>query len=924
MAEHEVSADESLAAATGATGVTTKSLLAGFQPSERPSLLELHEDGPREAAANHNKAKAQRISFAVKDRTGNMTPSFEQLMQALVFQQESIHVQQLHLQEMSYNLEQVLPAEKHGMVHHHSFDSAHSHHSGRTRLVGTGGAESHQEASHLQVHQSLTGAVANPMQRVRLGATHRNPSSQAHNGVSTTRKSFVSEAGFRSFQSVSSFPSVDSPPNFEFLSERNAKDDATSAKEEPLHAVHHGLGLPVNHTLNPSSSQPPGMQMQQARSLNSHVALETIGGERSTTTSVALMQQPPLRVSRSRAGPGLPRADMRYRTQQTSASTDKSTGTDWLHREEPASAEDADVLAVTLALGQGDAETMDSVLKMATRIKTRLGVVGQDSKVTAVRVHKTLRRLGVRRYSLQECETFLHAIACTDCSQTIAYVGETFSDTVVLSYKHFATVILMQPEELVANFKEPEIQEMMLTVREVFMSGDANKLVAELTQVKVDDLVQPHRVDRLADWMEPVVSVVIVLNSITIGLQANEQAHANDVNNMDNMDLWFWVDAAYTFFFLAELLLKSYIWGCRWFVRGSSKCWNVFDSLLVILGLLDMMINTFWEAQEGTAFFSVMRIVRLTRLARLFRVFRMKHMKELSLMLMGVIAGMRTLLWAIVLLFSAVYILGVFATLSVGGKPPPTMDVDLYASVPVSMFTVYRCLMNDCMDEQGRPIVYLYAEEFGAPFALGYIASTTVIVFGVFNLIFAIYIESTLAAAKSQRKMDNRESVRVARLTRELLKKFAMAQTLMNQQDPESRETFGDSKEYRQKMRRSSHIGMEIHSTGELLISRELFLLVLKDPEVQVYLDSLDISPDRTHLFDILDADGSGDIEAAELIRGLLRIRGEAKKSDVVANLLAVRAAQDMLRRMERQQQEFQAVALEAIATGQNHHNIHF
>jgi len=221
----------------------------------------------------------------------------------------------------------------------------------------------------------------------------------------------------------------------------------------------------------------------------------------------------------------------------------------------------------------------------------------------------------------------------------------------------------------------------------------------------------------------------------------------------------------------------------------------------------------------------------------------------------------------------------------------------------MAMFTVYRCLLADCNDEGGRSLVYMYADAFGAPFILGYVASTTFVVFGVFNLIFAIYIESTLAAAKCQRKMDRNESIRVARLARELLKKFAMAQTLLFQHDPDCRELYADSKEFRMKMRGATH-GMQIKSAGDLLISRDTFTLALRDPEVQHLLDALDISSDRMHLFEILDADDSGDVEASELIRGLLRVRGEAKKSDVVANLLAVRAAQHMIRKVEHLQQE--------------------
>mmetsp|Transcript_17000 Transcript_17000/g.38150 ORF Transcript_17000/g.38150 Transcript_17000/m.38150 type:complete len:318 (-) Transcript_17000:66-1019(-) len=281
----------------------------------------------------------------------------------------------------------------------------------------------------------------------------------------------------------------------------------------------------------------------------------------------------------------------------------------------------------------------------------------------------------------------------------------------------------------------------------------------------------------------------------------------------------------------------------------------------------------------------------------------MKQMKELSLMLTGVVAGMRTLLWAIILLFFAVYVLGIFATSTLRDKAPPELDIDFFDSVPMAMFTVFRCLMGDCQDQAGRPLVYLYGEEFGASFVLCYLAATIFVVFGVFNLIFAIYIESTLAAAKMQRKVDRKESIRIARMTRELLKKFALAQNVLEKQDEQNRETYGDTKEFRQLMRRSSQC-VEINDDS-FLISRDLFTQVLKDPEVQTLMDALDISADRTHLFDILDADGSGDIEAAELIQGLLKVRGEAKKSDVVANLLAVRATQNMIRKLGQDAADF-------------------
>jgi len=444
--------------------------------------------------------------------------------------------------------------------------------------------------------------------------------------------------------------------------------------------------------------------------------------------------------------------------------------------------------------------------------------------------------------------------------------------------------------------------DMALACREILVAGDANRLVAELTQVNVDEIAQRAHVDTLSAYLEPVMTFVIFLNSITIGFTANEDV-AGGSQSPDGF--WFWIDAAFTAIFFVEYLLRTAVRGAPWKAHGHEFYWNIFDAFLVVLGVLDIILTLVWEANHATGIFGVIRLVRLARLSRLFRVFRAKHLRELLLMVKGMLAGMRTLLWAILLLLFTVYVLGIFATKTLGGRPPETSDEDLFVSVPLAMFTVFRCLMGDCEDKDGRPIVYMYYQENGFAFVVVYVLSTVMVVFGLFNLIFAIYIETTLAAAKQQHKMDRKESVRIARHTRELLKKFALAQTLLENQDPDKRDTYGDTKEFAMSMMRSAYAA-EVNE-GRFEVSRELFELVLKDPEVQTLLDALDISPDRTHLFDILDADCSGAIEPAELIQGLLQVRGEAKKSDVVANLLAVRAVQQMLRNLEKEHGEFRA-----------------
>lgn len=63
-------------------------------------------------------------------------------------------------------------------------------------------------------------------------------------------------------------------------------------------------------------------------------------------------------------------------------------------------------------------------------------------------------------------------------------------------------------------------------------------------------------------------------------------------------------------------------------------------------------------------------------------------------------------------------------------------------------------------------------------------------------------------------------------------------------------------------------------------------------------MDDLDLPPDRANLFEVIDADGSGTLKVSELVQGLLKVRGELKKSDVVATSLAIQSLQELILEM--------------------------
>ena len=126
---------------------------------------------------------------------------------------------------------------------------------------------------------------------------------------------------------------------------------------------------------------------------------------------------------------------------------------------------------------------------------------------------------------------------------------------------------------------------------------------------------------------------------------------------------------------------------------------------------------------------------------------------------------------------------------------------------------------------------------------------------GIFNVILAVYVDITMKAAKENDAVTAeqyaRESIRVARTTRELLKKFAGAYQI-----------FSDVEEGKNKLEKlPSH--MLFNEDGvhdKIAITKELFLLVIQDRGVQKLMDDLELPPDRANLFEIIDADGSGSL----------------------------------------------------------------
>jgi len=628
------------------------------------------------------------------------------------------------------------------------------------------------------------------------------------------------------------------------------------------------------------------------------------------------------------------------RRSHTSANSSSLTGVpinNWEHSQIDEDVYNASMSACSLHSGLKDME-QEEALAVSQRLRARLGAITTTKLVSGKSLHDAVVALGLTRYSVEDMNEFVNTVADFINLQFLndadAYCAtETFEvefvkhgtpvwawpqkkesvrqsirrisvsvHTLVDMTTRKSTYNVVPAQALMELFLSeeggihrqvfgPQLMTQFHAMKEILLAGDTNRLVAELTFVRINDLAAPPDPTHPLLYIEPFVGVLIVANGIMIGFQTDPL--------YEDWSGWTKIETTFAVILLIEIGLRMHFLRCRGYWAGDERIWNWFDIFLALSGITDVALQ--WVTQTDSDMFgtSLLRFCRLIRLARIVKVFRLKFMKDLRLMVKGWIAGIRTLALAFTLLFVVLYVISGFATMTIGSSQLTT-DVGLqvyFDTIPAAMFTAFRCFTGECVNETGHSITSILGAEFGVSFILPFVASYMLVTMGIFNVILAVYVDITMKAAKENEAVTAeqyaRESIRIARLTRELLKKFAAAHRDFRQMDQKS----FDFSQVEINPVPALFTDDDVHSDIE--ISKDLFLLVIQDRQVQELMDELDLPPERATLFEVIDADGSGTLQITELVQGLLKIRGDISKSDTVAALLATKAVQRIVEEMK-------------------------
>merc|ERR1719333_169410 len=166
--------------------------------------------------------------------------------------------------------------------------------------------------------------------------------------------------------------------------------------------------------------------------------------------------------------------------------------------------------------------------------------------------------------------------------------------------------------------------------------------------------------DTKFEWL---CAVVIITNAITIGISAEETilwscANPGTPYPANSNRTIYAMNKFYVSFYTLELSFKIWVWRCDFFVSESWR-WNMFDLLLVLSGLYDVLtefVPIDLGSGIGITWLRVLRIVKTLKLLRVIRV--MRFFQVLRLMVSSIAGSMMTLFWSILMISIMMYMFG--------------------------------------------------------------------------------------------------------------------------------------------------------------------------------------------------------------------------------------------------------------------------
>eukprot|EP00928_Gymnodinium_smaydae_P089561 TRINITY_DN7350_c0_g4_i1.p1 TRINITY_DN7350_c0_g4~~TRINITY_DN7350_c0_g4_i1.p1 ORF type:complete len:640 (+),score=110.64 TRINITY_DN7350_c0_g4_i1:23-1921(+) len=351
-------------------------------------------------------------------------------------------------------------------------------------------------------------------------------------------------------------------------------------------------------------------------------------------------------------------------------------------------------------------------------------------------------------------------------------------------------------------------------------------------------------------WFHNMIAVLIIVNSFTIAVDADLAVKYPAAPKPEALRI---IDITITAVFLVELLLRMIAEGCRFVsLHNRHLKWNVLDSVLVFSAVGEEICRLLAFATVDMSFIRVIRFFRLVRVIRVVRV--MRFFKDLRVMIASILMSVKSLCWALLLLFLLAFMFATFILEFVSGELE-ILDAEVdreriatlkfyFGSLPITIFSLFKSITSGVDWGDPAQVLVDISPFLGFMFAL-YVAFATLC---VMNIIIGIFVENSSVLALKDEQTLVLESVEEKNQWHdEVVKLFYElgGDEWIEQTDFEDR--IGDFN-VQAKIRK---LGLEI--------------------EPQAMLG----------LFDVLDFDKSGLLSQQDFVLGLKMLHGHAKSIDI-------------------------------------------
>eukprot|EP00811_Abedinium_folium_P017127 NODE_2604_length_2182_cov_6.175669.p1 GENE.NODE_2604_length_2182_cov_6.175669~~NODE_2604_length_2182_cov_6.175669.p1 ORF type:complete len:455 (-),score=75.86 NODE_2604_length_2182_cov_6.175669:202-1566(-) len=215
-------------------------------------------------------------------------------------------------------------------------------------------------------------------------------------------------------------------------------------------------------------------------------------------------------------------------------------------------------------------------------------------------------------------------------------------------------------------------------------------------------------------------------------------------------------------FYTSELLFKLAVFRLNFFTN-STRAWNIFDMVLVVTAVYDLLNDITQPEGEGSnTNMTMMRLVRLLKMLKMLRMVRvMRFFRELRLMLYAFAGSVRPLFWSMVMLGLIMYIFGLCflqaATAYVEELPETGRTEDqvrnveeleqYWGSVTKAMQSLYWAITGG---NDWKPLAQPLKATGYHYYAL-FIIYVAFLTFAVLNVLTGIFVDAAMSVAAKDR-----------------------------------------------------------------------------------------------------------------------------------------------------------------------------